>query len=105
MSAIITATDHELTVLNPLPLDQNPATVYLAGLASTNSQRNMRCYLQQIADLLQPEADAFSIQWGAVRYQHTKAILARLSSDNAPGTDQPYAPARSMACCRLCAVC
>jgi site-specific recombinase XerD len=91
MTSIITTTDHQLTVLEPLPLDQNPAAVYLAGLASSNSQRNMGRYLHQMADLLQPEADAFSIQWGNVRYQHTKAILARLSSDNAPGTDQPYA--------------
>jgi integrase/recombinase XerD len=80
-----------LTILEPLPLDQNPGAVYLAGLANANSQRNMGRYLNQIANLLQPEADAFSIQWGAVRYQHTKAILARLSSDNAPGTEQPYA--------------
>ena len=91
MSANITTTDHELAVLDPLPLDQNPAAVYLAGLPSPNSQRNMRRYLNQIAALLQSEADAFLIQWGAVRYQHTKAILARLSSDNAPGTEKPYA--------------
>src|SRR5689334_9064095 len=91
MSAIITTTDHELTVLEPLPMDQNPAVVYLAGLSSPNSQRNLCRYLNQIAALLQPEADAFSIQWGNVRYQHTKAILARLSSENAPGTDKPYA--------------
>jgi site-specific recombinase XerD len=91
MSAIITTTDPELTVLDPLPLDQNPAAVYLAGLPSQNSQRNMRRYLNQIAQLLKSDSDAFSIQWGNVRYQHTKAILARLSSDNAPGTEQPYA--------------
>jgi hypothetical protein len=42
MSSIITTTDHQLTILEPLTLDQNPAAVYLAGLASANSQRNRR---------------------------------------------------------------
>ncbi|MEO8609544.1 MAG: site-specific integrase [Chloroflexota bacterium] len=91
MNAIITATDPELTVLEPLPLDQNPAAVYLAGLPSPNSQRNLRRYLNQIAHLLKSDSDAFSIQWGNMRYQHTKAILARLSSENAPDSDKPYA--------------
>ena len=44
--------------------------MYLAGLPSPNNQRNLRGYLNEIAHLLKNEADAFSIQWGTVRYPH-----------------------------------
>jgi hypothetical protein len=101
MTSIITTTDHELTVLEPLPLEQNPAAVYLAGLPSPNSQRNLRRYLNQIARLLQSEADAFAIPWSQVRYSHTKAILARLSSENALAPISPMPRAPLTACCRL----
>lgn len=75
-TAIITT--HDLTVVNPLPLDQQPAAVYVAGLAA-GSRRTMRDALDKIADMLIGGATALTIQWAALRFQHTAAIRAKLA--------------------------
>jgi integrase len=78
----------------PRPIDQNPAAVYLAGLAN-GSRRTMRAALDTIADMLIPPtagnpvpptdgdfvsgADALSLNWSALRFQHTTAIRSRLA--------------------------
>lgn len=68
-------------------LDRNPAAVYLAGLTSAHSRRNMRHNLDVIADLLTGgQADTLTVNWGAVRYQHAAAIRARLCEMYAPAT-------------------
>ncbi len=68
-----------------LPLDQHPATVYLAGLAP-GSRRTMRAALNEIADLLIPDADALSIEWSALRFQHTAAIRSKVVERHSPAT-------------------
>lgn len=66
--------------------DQNPARVYLHSLA-TGSRRTMRQALDVIARLLTSNRfDAFDLNWGALRYQHTAAISAALSEKYAPST-------------------
>ena len=59
------------------PLDQQPAAVYLAGLAH-GSRRTMRDALNTIAERL-GAADALTVEWGALRFQHTAAIRAQLA--------------------------
>ena len=67
-----------LLPVRPAPLDQNPAAVYLAGLA-LSSRRTMRASLNTIAALLtgNPETDALALDWAQVRFQHTAAVRSR----------------------------
>jgi len=68
------------------PLDQNPAAVYLASLAP-GSRRTMLHSLNVIAWILTNDAlDAFSLDWGQVRYQHTAAVRAWLAQHYRPAT-------------------
>ena len=67
-------------------LDQNPAAVYLASLASAHSRRNMKRDLDLMADMLQSGADALTLLWQALRYQHTAALRARLVQQYSPAT-------------------
>jgi len=83
-NALITA-DAVLTLTTPTPIDQHPAAVYLAGLAS-GSRRTMRAALNTIARLLISGADATSIDWAALRFQHTAAIRAKLAEKYSAAT-------------------
>ncbi len=77
---------HELARLNSQSLDQHPAVVYLASL-SEGSRRTIFQSLQTIADLLSDgQLDVFSLDWGALRYQHTAAIRAQLAAMYKPAT-------------------
>ncbi len=58
-------------------LDRNPAAVYLAGLAH-GSRRTMREALQTIAQML-GAPDALTVDWAALRFQHTAAIRSQLA--------------------------
>lgn len=69
---------NELILREYLPLDQNPAAVYIAGLAE-GSQRTMRQSLDVIAGIL-GAPDAFAVNWGAVRYQHCAFVRSQLES-------------------------
>lgn len=82
--------NNELTVihtdLTAIPLDQNPAAVYLASLSSKHSQSAMRNSLNLIADVLAVDQldkanhDRYLlVNWSALRFQHTQAIRAALS--------------------------
>jgi len=65
---------------HPLPLDQRPAAVYLAGLGSEASRRTMRQALDAIAHLLSGgRADALAFPWWEMRFQHVSAVRAALS--------------------------
>jgi integrase/recombinase XerD len=68
------------------PLDQNPAAVYLASLAK-GSRRTMAQALNEIAAMLtNGQADAFAVNWGALRFQHTNAIRSKLAEKYAAAT-------------------
>ncbi|TMB15406.1 MAG: integrase [Deltaproteobacteria bacterium] len=68
------------------PADRHPAAVYLASLAP-GSRRTMRQALEVIAGLLSGRrADAESLAWPALRYQHTQAIRAQLAERYRPAT-------------------
>ena len=77
-----------------VPLDRNPAAVYLASLGA-GSRRTMHTSLNIIAGLLGiaevRDADGRDIRclvvpWGNLRYQHTIAIRAELQNRYAPAT-------------------
>jgi site-specific recombinase XerD len=77
----------ELIVLEARPLDQNPAAVYLASMASEAGRRSQLQALNKMADILTGgRADAFSLEWAALRYQHTAAIRAQLMTLYRPAT-------------------
>ncbi len=78
------------TFSQPLPPDQHPAAVYLASLASEQSRRVMEQSLRIVTSLLTGQdsrvANILAVNWGAIRYQHTAAIRARLLEQYSPAT-------------------
>ena len=75
-----------LLVERPLPLDENPVSAYLAGLAES-SRRPMRTNLEKIARLVSGgRASAMELAWWRLRYQHTSLIRSALAESYAPAT-------------------
>ncbi len=63
-----------------VPAEQNPALVYLASLGSNHSRRAMRHALEVIAGMISSgQADALTLPWHLLRFQHTAAIRAQLA--------------------------
>jgi integrase/recombinase XerD len=79
-----TLTLTELILDQPQPLDQNPAAVYIASLRAEPDRRTQAHALRVIARIL--GADYDHLNWGALRYQHTAAIRARISQLYGPST-------------------
>jgi integrase/recombinase XerD len=76
----------EILPRSAFPADRHPALVYLARLAPS-SRRTMRTALDRIAALLtRGRCDAVSLDWPALRYQHTTAVRSRLSDEYEPAT-------------------
>lgn len=80
-----------LVILEPERADRHPVAVYLSGL-SKSSRRPMLHALDVIADLIHQGADAWSVNWPALRFQHTAAIRSELAERRNPATGKPYAP-------------
>ena len=77
---------HELAQTHTRYLDEHPAVVYLAGL-SEGSRRTMYQALQTIAAILSDgQLDVFSLNWGALRHEHTTAVRAQLVARYKPAT-------------------
>jgi site-specific recombinase XerD len=69
-----------------MPMDQQPALVYLARLA-VGSRRTMSESLDIVAGLLTSnQCNRQTLQWSALRYQHTAALRALLAQLYAPAT-------------------
>lgn len=76
---IIIAESSGLAYIRQPALDENPFVVYITGLASEHSRRNMKRHLNMIAGMLtNGQCDALQIHWGGLRYAHTMAIRSRL---------------------------
>ena len=73
-----------LTLSAPLPLDQNAAAVYIASLNTTSGKRSQAQALRVIANILHTTPD--TLDWSALRYQHTAMIRSRISQAYAPAT-------------------
>lgn len=81
-----TPREGDLMLVSEVPADRQPAAVYLARLGA-GSRRTMRGALDTIAALLTGgAADARSLDWGQLRYQHTAAVRAVLAERYAPAT-------------------
>lgn len=77
---------HDLARTTSRSLDRHPAVVYLASL-SEGSRRTIYQSLQTIATLLSDgQLDVFSLDWSALRYQHTAAVRAQLATMYKPST-------------------
>lgn len=75
-----------LVLTQPPPLTEQPAAVYLAGLAP-GSRPTMRQALDALARLLTDgKADSLTLDWAALRYKHTAALRAALMEKYAPAT-------------------
>lgn len=75
-----------LVLKTPPPLTEQPASVYLAGLAP-GSEPTMRHSLNLIARLLTDgTADYLTLNWAALRYKNTAALRAALIKKYAPAT-------------------
>ena len=75
-----------LVIAKSIPLDRCPAAVYLAQLKQS-SRRPQKQALDLVASLLTSgTADCLTLNWAAVRYQHTAAIRGRLLDRYAPAT-------------------
>ncbi|MEO8395459.1 MAG: hypothetical protein ABI700_20870, partial [Chloroflexota bacterium] len=59
--------------IDALPLDENPAAVYLARLTNDLSRRTMRDALDKIARI-GGHPDALALDWAQLRYSHAAAI-------------------------------
>jgi site-specific recombinase XerC len=67
----------ELILNQPQPLDQNPAALHIASLHAEAGRRTQSQALRVIARIM--GADYDHLNWGALRYQHTAAIRARIT--------------------------
>jgi site-specific recombinase XerD len=82
---LVTSQTNDLVIIDPQPLDQNPAAVYLAGL-SESGRRSQLQVLNVIAKLLTGSPDAFMCDWSRIRFQHTTAVRSKLQDLYAPAT-------------------
>ena len=82
---IITTTPQAIITLGNSALDRNPAAVYLAGLSTEPGRRAQRQALAKIAELLGYD-DLLTVDWAALRFQHTTAIRSKLVAEYKPAT-------------------
>lgn len=75
---------NKLTLSSPLPLDQNPALVYIGSLSTKSGQASQAQALRVIAQIVQTTPN--ELDWSKLRYQHTAAIRSKLSQVYAPAT-------------------
>lgn len=75
-----------LVIAKSIPLDRCPTAVYLAQLKQS-SRRPQKQALNLVASLLTSgTADCLTLNWAAIRYQHTAAVRGRLLDRYAPAT-------------------
>src|SRR6266540_7488842 len=79
-----TRTTSSLILDTALPVDQNPAAVYIASLPAETGQRTQAQALRVIASTL--GTDISLLNWGALRHQHTAAIREKIAQAYSPAT-------------------
>jgi integrase/recombinase XerD len=75
---------NSLTLISPLPIDQNPAAVYIASLTTNTGRRTQAQALRVVATLFNTSLN--SLDWSSLRYQHTAMIRSRLIEQYSPAT-------------------
>lgn len=82
MDKATSTTTQELTLQVVNELDQHPAHVHVQSLSSAASRISATWCQEVIAKLAsQGRADRMSLDWSSLRYSHTVAIRAQLSTD------------------------
>lgn len=85
-TSLASSPDAELIMVESLPLDHNPAAVYLAKL-KRSSRRPQKSALDVVAHILSKgTANCAELDWSRVRYQHTAFVRSRLMDGYAPAT-------------------
>src|SRR5690242_12340669 len=74
----------ELILHQPQPLDRNAAAVYIASLPADSGKRTQAQALRVIAQVI--GADFDRLNWGALRYQHTAMIRAKIAKSYSPAS-------------------
>ena len=74
-----------IATVEAIPLDQNPAAVYLASLRESG-RHSMLHHLNVIAGIARPGATALTLPWYELRYQHTATLRSLLQERYAPAT-------------------
>jgi hypothetical protein len=83
-----TSVDHqsELIISGATSADMHPALIYIASLAP-GSRRTMTGALESMANFISNgRCNAITLNWPALRYQHTQALRAALAAKYAPAT-------------------
>ncbi|MFN3242962.1 MAG: tyrosine-type recombinase/integrase [Planctomycetota bacterium] len=75
----------ELVLDRGVPVDREPAAVYLASLAPS-SRRTQGQALNAIAGILTGVEESRVVAWHRLRYQHTQALRSRLAESYRPAT-------------------
>ena len=85
-SKITNSTSNDIILAKYPALDRCPAAVYLSQLKQS-SRRPQKQALNLVASLLtNGAADCLTLNWAALRYQHTAAVRGRLLDIYAPAT-------------------
>jgi len=79
-------TKDNLAIVQVIPLDQNPAAVYLAGLSNEKARRVQADALSRISAMLTGSPDYLAVNWAAIRFQHMQAIRAKLAEHYKPAS-------------------
>ncbi len=83
-----TNTDNSLALTTAVPLTRHPAAVYLSTLGK-GSRSTMRQSLNAIASMLtNGECDHLTLNWAALKYEHTVAVQGALMERYEPATAQ-----------------
>lgn len=80
------ASTSDMALIDQVPSDRHPAATYLGRLGQ-GSRRSMRHALRTIAGLISSgQCDERTLDWSALRYQHTAAIRSSLAERYSPAT-------------------
>lgn len=77
-------TEKNIVLSSPMAIDRNAGAVYIASLPAKSGQRTQAQALRVIAQIF--NADLNTLNWGAIRYQHTAAIRAELAKRYSPAS-------------------
>ena len=77
-------TVNDLVLSEPQPITQNAGAVYIASLPAKSGQRTQAQALRVIASMF--NADLMTLNWNAIRYQHTATIRAELAKRYSPAS-------------------
>lgn len=85
MTELMSIETNEITIQEPIALDQNSCAIYLAARTG-NSRRTMKYALEKAAQILIGSPDPLDVPWWNLRYQHVAAVRSTLTDSYSPAT-------------------